>query len=63
MKYTPRPATFHLEWYRKPGTDEPIKSCEAFANEADAHIFMAELFEKGIKTVVFEKSVVYEVEK
>lgn len=63
MKYTPRPPTFHLEWYRKPGTDGPIKNCESFGNEADAHIYMADLFEQGIKTVVLEKSTVYEVEK
>lgn len=58
MKYSPRLATFHLEWW-----DGEYPCSQTFANEADAHIAMAALFEQGIKIVEFQKSVVYEVEK
>lgn len=57
MKYTPRPATFSLSWVENLST-----VYEEFANESDAHIRMAEVFESGVKIVVFEKTTVYEVE-
>jgi len=64
MKYSPRPATFHVGWLSwKDGI--PGKNLVTVANEADAHVKIAELFESGedIRMVTLSKEVVYEVEQ
>lgn len=62
MKYTPRPATFHVSWL-KWISGIPGKNVLTVANEADAHIEIAEAFESGAEMVTLTKEVVYEVEK
>lgn len=62
MKYKPRPPQYHLLWGQQ--TDNTyVQSSESLANEADAHIRMSKLFESGVKTIVLEKTTIYEVEQ
>lgn len=63
MKYTPRPATFHISWL-KWIDGIPGKNVITVANEADAHVEISKAFESGdVRMVTLTKEVIYEVEK